>query len=154
MHESVTQSPPTCTAPAAGFYLLENLTALAIVMLTVLGTARQFGEALRVMRDNTDTRNAVMLGEDVMDRIAAINTSLPPDTSFSCLVGEARCFESELIESEINEWHRLLERAMPAARVELSVSEAPATRTFLVAIEWQDRHRQERSQEFEIVLRK
>jgi len=140
--------------PATGFCLLENLVALAIVMLTVLGTARQFGEALRMMRDNTDMRNAVTLGEDVVDRIAAFNVRVPPNTSFNCIVGKTRCFADKFIESQINAWHRLLVRDLPDARAGISVAETPTTRIFSVVIEWLDRRNQASVREFEIVLRK
>jgi Tfp pilus assembly protein PilV len=154
VRESVTQSTCVRASPAAGFCLVENLAALAIVMLTVLGTARQFGEALRMMRDNTDTRNAVMLGEDLVDRIAANASSLPSGTSFKCRVGKARCFADAFIESEIAAWHRELRRELPAAHADIAVAEMQATRTLAVSIEWQNRRRQLSSQEFDIVLHK
>lgn len=144
--------PPNAPRPA-GFCLLENLVALAIVTLSLLGTGRVFGEALRAMRYNAEVQAVTMLGRDIVDRLAALDARVAAGTSLRCTVGASRCFDDPSKESAVDAWGSVLVREMPGARAEIVVAGTQATRVFRVRIDWPDRRAGTASQEFERVLK-
>jgi Tfp pilus assembly protein PilV len=143
--------PPRARRPA-GFCLLENLVALAIVTLSLLGTGRVFGEALSAMRYNADVQTATMLGQDILDRLTALDASVAAGTSLRCTVTASRCFDDPPLQSAIGAWRSVLVREMPRARAEIFASGTQTTRVFRVRIDWPTRRAGTASQEFERVL--
>jgi len=124
----------------AGFSLLENVVALAILTVGLLGTTRLFGEALRSLRDNQHRQAAIILGEELIDRlIAQRHETLAAE--IDCLDVTQRCLDDPLAQTQLAAWHVALSRALPDPRAQLSITGSPtlsASRSIHLHIDWRD----------------
>lgn len=153
MRAAMSAACPARALRSAGFCLVENLVALAIVTLSLLGTGRVLGEALRAMRYNAEVQTVTMLGRDILDRLAALDVGVAAGTSLRCTAAAYRCFDDPPLEAAIDAWRSVLVREMPLARAEIFAAGTQTTRVFRVRINWPDRRAGTASQEFERVLK-
>ncbi|MGD8323047.1 MAG: prepilin-type N-terminal cleavage/methylation domain-containing protein [Gammaproteobacteria bacterium] len=143
-----------CVASIAGFSLLENMIAVAILSIGLLGSARLFGEALRELHSNSNRRIAVVLADELVNRFLATRDNLVFTGSPACTLAVEACFDDSSIEAWVSDWRRRLGNRLTDARAILSVSHSDAVDAWLLEISWIGRHGRSESQRFEIVWRR
>lgn len=63
---------------SGGFTLIENLAALAMLSIGLLGTAALLASALGMLRASTQRQAAVVLADDLASRIGAVDLAEDP----------------------------------------------------------------------------
>lgn len=135
------------------FSLLENLIALSILSIGLLGSAALFSEALRQLQSNTNRRSAVILGEKLIDELIAARERLPAGRSAQCTINVDRCFNDMRLEHLLGQWHERLQHRLPDANAELTLVASTAVTELLINIEWTGRHEQAQSQRLAVLIR-
>ena len=138
---------------SAGFSLLENVIALAIVTVGLLGTTRLFGEALRSLRDHQHRQSATVLGEDLIEQLIALREqSLLADRD--CTLPREACFDDAPAQAQLEAWQARVRRLLPDAAARLIVAGTATTIRIELGIEWRDSRGERAATHFERVLRR
>ena len=135
--------------PGSGFCLLEQLIGLAILSIGLLGSTRMFGEALQSLRDDTHHQSAIVLGEELLERLVASGAARE-SVRFSCAPGVAPCrFDAPI---EIADWQASLQRSLPEPDTQLRITPAARTNAVTLSISWRDSRGQTVIREFERIV--
>ena len=139
---------------AHAFSLIENMIALAILSIGLLGSGSMVTTALAQLQSNAQRRSAIALGEEFANQLIGAREQIAENKSMACTPGVDTCFSEPAVELWIEHWRRRLVQILPEASVSLSVAEATTKLSYRMDIVWPDRHDTFASEQFEFVLSK
>ena len=138
---------------AQAFSLIENMVALAILSVGLLGIAGMFSEALRQLQSNAMERSAVMLGDELVSHLILARAQID-HRDIECSLALGNCFDQADLQSSMNAWFARLHQTLPGALAELTMHARTATQRFSIQISWTDRTGQARSHRIAFLLRR
>lgn len=118
-----------------GFTLIEQLAALAILGIGLLGSARLFAESLQAMRDGARHVAAVAAAQNLLEQIVATGAAgkLPV---MHCAIGARTCPDEARI--YLTHWQTDLPAVLSQSEAYIEVSDAGALRNLVVRLHWRD----------------
>jgi len=136
------------------FSLLENMIALAVLSIGLLGSAGLFVGALQQLQLNAHHRAAVFLGEELADHLIAARELIVHDSTDECTVAHTPCFADPGLEAALDQWYARLRETLPEPVAEITRHVGDATIGWRIDIGWRERSDQYQSQRFELQLRR
>jgi len=139
---------------ARAFSLIENMVALAIVSIGLLGSGGLFAEALAQFQSNSQRRAAIIFGAELADQIIAARAEIARHSAGECSPGLDACFGDPSLETWVTHWRNRLRQSLPGAGVSMSIAHTATAASYKIEIHWADRHNAASSEQFGFVLHK
>lgn len=149
MNAALSGGPPRTSA----FGLVENLVALTILSIGLLGSGGLLAEALAQLRANAQHRSAVVLGEELADLLISARAQVPR-SAVACSAGIDDCFADPSLQASLRGWRSRIDRQLPGAGVQLSILPGDASVRYRIDIAWRAGGLGPASQRFEVILGK
>ena len=97
-----------------GFGLIENLVAVAIVSISLLGPAAMLNQSLVMLRESRSRQIAIVLAEDLANRLYALRRRWDaPGTSQDCVAEPPACFNDAQSIAEFTGWQSEVTASLP-----------------------------------------
>jgi type IV pilus assembly protein PilV len=118
--------------------LIENLIALVLLAVALLGMAVLSNRALSVTRGNVYRQQAIQLTDDLSNRLFAHvrGRGIGSDAVADCSAASASCLASPSAQDELASWRRNVADALPGGNGVLGITTAGARMRYEITVTW------------------
>ena len=127
---------------SSGFSLVENLVALVVLSIGMLGMAALYMEGLKAERTSIFRVAAIALASDMADRIrsnpnAQADYALPAANNL-CENGGADCDRTQMAQDDKFRWEAEIARRVPGGQGVVNVAPVAGTTVYSISVSWNE----------------
>ena len=140
---------------SSGFSLVENLVALVVLSIGMLGMAALYMEGLKAERTSIFRVAAIALASDMADRIrsnpnALVDYALPAVNNL-CENGGGDCDQTQMAQDDKFRWEAEIARRVPGGQGAVGVVPLAGTTIYTISVSWNEAGSNDR-QDYTLVI--